>query len=61
MIVSNTAKEHKLKIKEHEIEKVNSCKYVGTIIQSNGKTDKEINKIMKNTERIFNTLKNNFF
>lgn len=60
MIVSRENKTHSIKLQGKQIEQVESFKYLGSIIENNGKIDKEINDRMGKTGRIYNMLKSTF-
>lgn len=60
MVVSRENKTHSIKLQGKQIEQVESFKYLGSIIQNNGKIDKEINDRMGKTGRIYNMMKTTF-
>lgn len=60
MIISSGNKVHSIQINGQEIEQVDSYKYLGSIIESNGRIDKEINERMGKAGRIYNTMKTTF-
>ena len=56
MIIFEEMKMHKIKLQQNVIRHVQSYKYLGTIIHSNGKIDLEINERLRKTGKMFNKM-----
>ena len=61
MITANEIKERKIKIKGQLLERVKSYRYLGTLIEHNGKVNEEISERTRKVRRLFNILKSTFF
>lgn len=60
MVISNDEKSIKMIVNEETIEQVNSYKYLGSIVDSRGKSEEELNSRIQAANRVYYALQNKF-